>query len=81
MKSAKLPHSAGACIAPASIQTHDSNNPPHAGRWSRWGRYAAAAGFWFFLIKGLVWMALFGAALFFGVDVVQAMELTLDAPD
>ncbi len=41
-------------------------------RWPRLGRLAAVAGFWFFLIKGLVWLALLGAAVFFGVDVVQA---------
>lgn len=48
---------------------------PEPNRWSRCGRYAAALGFWFFLIKGLVWLALFASALFAGAEVVQASPM------
>jgi hypothetical protein len=33
------------------------------GRFARWGKYASIAAFMFFLIKGLVWLAVGGLAL------------------
>lgn len=78
MKSANLTPVAGAKIPPRRDEGTRAV-PAHPRRWSRWGRIAAAAGFWFFLIKGLVWLALLGAAVFFGIDVVQAMPPPLGA--
>lgn len=52
-------------------------NPSTDSRGSRLGKIVLAAGFWFFLIKGLVWLALFGAALFLGVEVAQASTPSL----
>lgn len=37
----------------------------------RFARIAAKAGFWFFLIKGLVWLGLAGAAIIWGGDAIR----------
>ena len=75
MKTAQSLQTAG----PGTMPKPPAKNaePAQTQRWARLGRMVAAAGFWFFLAKGLVWLALFGAAVFFGVDVVQAMEPTI----
>ncbi len=35
-------------------------------RLRRFSRLALKAGFWFFLLKGLAWLAVGGSALYFG---------------
>jgi hypothetical protein len=35
---------------------------------SRWVKRFGVAGFLFFLIKGLIWLALFIGAAYFGID-------------
>ncbi len=37
-------------------------------RLRRYTRYALKAGFWFFLLKGMVWLALAGSALYLGTS-------------
>ena len=75
MKTAQPLQTAGPGTMPKRSAKHAE--PAQTQRWARWSRMLAAAGFWFFLVKGLVWLALFGAAVFFGVDVVQALEPTV----
>ena len=39
-----------------------ADTPPETGRWRTWCKRLGVAGFAFFLIKGMVWLALAGAA-------------------
>lgn len=41
------------------------------GAAGKWTKRLGAAAFLFFLVKGLVWLALFIAAAYFGLDLLN----------